>query len=66
MNTFGTRSYLPPCPIPPGTVHHYTLELFATDRRLKFRSPPKDAGIRTAVKGHTLATARLMGTYALA
>jgi phosphatidylethanolamine-binding protein (PEBP) family uncharacterized protein len=56
----------PPCPIPPGSIHHYTFELFATNQRLKFSSPPKDADIRAAVKGHTLATARLIGTYALA
>jgi Raf kinase inhibitor-like YbhB/YbcL family protein len=65
VNTFGTQSYLPPCPIPPGSVHHYAFELFATNQRLKFSSPPKDADIRAAVKGHTLATARLTGTYTL-
>jgi hypothetical protein len=65
VNTFGTQSYLPPCPIPPGSVHHYSFELFATNQRLKFGRPPKDADIRAAVKGHTLATARLIGTYAL-
>jgi Raf kinase inhibitor-like YbhB/YbcL family protein len=66
VNTFGPQSYLPPCPIPPRSIHHYTFELFATNQRLNFSSPPPDADIRAALKGHILATARLIGTYALA
>lgn len=64
-NTVGTQSYIPPCPLPVGSTHHYTFQLFASNALLHFARPPTDKDVRSALKGHTLATAQLVGTYAL-
>lgn len=64
-NTFGTQSYLPPCPLPVGSVHRYHFQLFASNTRFHFASPPTDRSVRSALRGHTLASAQLVGTYAL-
>jgi hypothetical protein len=64
-NSAGLRSYLAPCPLPPGSPHHYIFELFASAKPLKFGDSPNDAEVRAALKGNTLATARLVATYAL-
>jgi phosphatidylethanolamine-binding protein (PEBP) family uncharacterized protein len=56
---------LPPCPLPPGSTHHYIFELFASAKPLSFGDSPNDAEVRAALKGNTLASARLVATYAL-
>jgi Raf kinase inhibitor-like YbhB/YbcL family protein len=65
LDSFGLPFYLPPCPLPPGSTHHYVFELFASKRALRFALPPTDSQIRAALQGNVLASAALVGTYAL-
>jgi Raf kinase inhibitor-like YbhB/YbcL family protein len=65
LDSFGLPFYLPPCPLPPGSTHHYVFELFASKRVLRFALPPTDSQVRAALNGNVLASATLVGTYAL-
>jgi Raf kinase inhibitor-like YbhB/YbcL family protein len=54
--------YFGPCP-PPGKVHHYHFRVFALDSMLD-QKPGADADdLRAAMKGHTVASGELVGTY---
>ncbi len=62
INGFDHIGYNGPCP-PPGKMHHYHFRLFALDANL---TPGDNAGadaIRSAMNGHVLATAELVGTF---
>ena len=50
-------------PMPPIGRHRYFFKLYALDKRLGFYAPPDKAGLETAMKGHILAEAELVGTY---
>jgi Raf kinase inhibitor-like YbhB/YbcL family protein len=65
VNAFGLRSYLPPCPQPPGSTHRYVFELFAARATLTFAQAPKDSEVRSALKGNVLAAATLTGEFAI-
>ena len=60
-NDFGRTVYLGPAP--PSGTHRYYFRLFALDAELDL-TPASDRGqLDRAMKGHTLATAELMGRY---
>jgi Raf kinase inhibitor-like YbhB/YbcL family protein len=60
-NDFGRTSYGGPCP--PVGRHRYFFKLYALDTTLAAKSPANKAALETAMKGHVLAEATLMGTY---
>jgi Raf kinase inhibitor-like YbhB/YbcL family protein len=62
VNSFGKVGYNGPCP-PHGKPHHYHFRLYALDRKLNL-SPGADAAeVEEAIKGHTLASADLVGIF---
>jgi len=61
-NSTGGLGWTGPCP-PPGPAHHYVFRLYALDAALPLRRGADDAAFRRALRGHVLATARLVGVY---
>ena len=62
INGFEHIGYNGPCP-PPGKMHHYHFRLFALDSTLTPGDKPDAAALESAMKGHVLATAELVGTF---
>ena len=62
INGFDHIGYNGPCP-PPGKMHHYNFRLFALDSMLSPGDKPDAAALESAMKGHVLATAELVGTF---
>jgi Raf kinase inhibitor-like YbhB/YbcL family protein len=69
INSFDHIGYNGPCP-PPGKSHHYHFRLFALDSMLNPGDKPDTAAykpdaaaLESAMKGHVLATAELVGTF---
>lgn len=60
-NGFGKVGYGGPCP--PSGTHHYDFALYALDRKLGLTGAPSAAAVRSAMAGHVLAEAKLVGTY---
>ena len=60
FNDWKRDAYGGPCP--PIGRHRYFFKLYALDTRLDLRRPTK-AQLEEAMRGHILATAKLMGTY---
>lgn len=60
-NTTGENNYVPPCP--PSGVHHYTFKLYALDIVLNLSPTTDKAGLETAMQGHVLSQAELVGLY---
>jgi len=61
-NDSGEIGYMGPCP--PSGMHRYFARLFALDLELKLRPGAFYEEVRSAMDGHILARAELMGTYA--
>lgn len=60
-NDFPAANYGPACP-PKGTgLHHYIFELHALDTKLDLPEGANRQSLETAMQGHTIATARLVG-----
>jgi hypothetical protein len=62
VNDFPLNGYGGPCP-PPGKPHRYFFRLYALDTILDLRSPVHRKDVDSAMKGHVLAQAELMGTF---
>ena len=62
VNDFGKKKYSGPCP-PPGT-HRYYFKLYALDTTLNFPPKSKRKTVDSAIKGHIIVEATLMGKYA--
>ncbi len=62
VNDFGKNKYSGPCP-PPG-IHRYHFKLYALDTALDLPSKSKRKAVDSATKGHIIAEATLMGSYA--
>jgi Raf kinase inhibitor-like YbhB/YbcL family protein len=62
VNSFGTIGYKGPCP-PRGKPHHYHFRLFALDTKLDLRAGAGAKELEAAIKGHTLASTDLVGTF---
>ncbi|MDD5261131.1 MAG: YbhB/YbcL family Raf kinase inhibitor-like protein [Methylacidiphilales bacterium] len=59
-NDFGNTRY--DGPSPPSGTHRYYFQLFALDVVLELKSGEGRAALETAVKGHVISSATLMGT----
>jgi len=62
VNDFPMSGYGGPCP-PPGKPHRYFFRLYALDTILNLRAPVHRKDVDSAMQGHTLAQAELMGTF---
>lgn len=62
LNDWKRIGYGGPCP--PVGRHRYFFKLYALDIPLSFAHPPTKAQLEQAMKGHVLAHAELIGTYA--
>jgi Raf kinase inhibitor-like YbhB/YbcL family protein len=62
INDSGDLGYGGPCP-PPGKLHRYFFRLFALDTGLNLAPGVNRADLETAMEGHVLASATVMGTY---
>jgi Raf kinase inhibitor-like YbhB/YbcL family protein len=62
VNDFPMNGYGGPCP-PPGKPHRYFFRLYALDTILDLRAPVHRKDVDSAMKGHVLAQAELMGTF---
>ena len=61
-NDFRKTGYGGPCP-PVGKPHRYFFKLYALDRKLDLKSGAGKPELETAMKGHILGQAQLMGRY---
>ena len=61
VTSFGRPGYGGPCP--PSGTHRYFFKLFALDAVLTLPPPADAAALETAMRGHVLGNAQLMGTY---
>lgn len=61
-NDFGKIGYGGPCP-PPGPAHRYYFRLYALDSPLELGAGATRADMDSAMNGHILAHAELMGRY---
>lgn len=65
VNDFGEHGYGPPCPPKRHGMHRYIFRLYALDTQtLDLPSDAMVPDVERAAQPHTLATARLTGTYA--
>ena len=62
VNEFGKSKYSGPCP--PSGVHRYYFRLYALDTNVALPPKSKRKAVDSAIKGHILAEATLMGRYA--
>jgi Raf kinase inhibitor-like YbhB/YbcL family protein len=62
VNDFGKNKYSGPCP--PPELHRYYFKLYALDTTLDLPRKSKRKAIDSAIKGHVIAEATLMGRYA--
>jgi Raf kinase inhibitor-like YbhB/YbcL family protein len=61
-NSNGAQGWSPPCP-PGGGTHHYQFELYALDTEVPLMTTPTEPALYSAMRGHILARADLVGTY---
>jgi len=62
VNGFERIGYNGPCP-PPGKMHHYHFHLFALDSTLTPGDKADADAVQSAMRGHLVATAELVGTF---
>ena len=62
-NDCGKIGYGGPCP-PPGDPHRYFFKLYALDAKPNLKAGATKAELESAMKGHILAQAELIGKYA--
>lgn len=60
-NGAGKKSWYPPCP--PSGTHHYHFKLYALDKKVDLAEGSSKADLESAMQGHTVAQAELVGTY---
>ena len=61
-NDFGKIGYGGPCP-PPGGPHRYFFKLYAVNAKLNLKAGATKAEVESAMKGHILAHAEMIGKY---
>ena len=61
INTTGRKNYVPPCP--PTGAHRYYFKLYALDALLDLNEGMKLDELESAMQGHVLEKAELMGLY---
>ena len=60
-NTAGTNRYFGPCP--PDREHRYFFKLYALDKKLDLETGATKAEVESALEGHVLVQAELMGRF---
>jgi Raf kinase inhibitor-like YbhB/YbcL family protein len=63
LTDFGEPGYHGPCPPPGDKPHRYIFTLYALDTDFPFTSTTTYAVFRFTIRGHVLASARLIGRY---
>ncbi len=63
INDFGNTGYGGPCPPVGHGVHRYFFKFYALDTILDLGAGATKADLETAMDGHVLADARIMGRY---
>lgn len=61
-NSYGEFRYRGPCP-PPGKPHRYFFKLYALDSMLNLPEDSDKKALESAMEGHILGRAELVGTY---
>ena len=61
VNDFGKNKYSGPCP--PSGTHRYFFRLYALDKSLVLPSSSKRDALDSAMRGHVISEATLVGTY---
>ncbi len=61
-NDYPTQNYGPACPPAGSGLHHYIFDLYALDTVLDLPAGASRQELESAMGGHTLATAQLVGT----
>ena len=61
INDFGRKNYGGPCP--PSGTHRYFFKIYALDTELKLEEGITKDGLESAMKGHILGEAQLIGLY---
>jgi len=61
-NDYPNQMYGPACPPAGSGLHHYIFDLYALDARLDLPAGASRQELESAIAGHTLATAQLIGT----
>jgi phosphatidylethanolamine-binding protein (PEBP) family uncharacterized protein len=62
-NTFGMVGWSGPCPPPGDSAHRYVLHAYLLDRVVRLRAGFGEQQFRRALRGHVLASAKLVGLY---
>ena len=62
INGFGHIGYNGPCP-PAGKIHHYHFRLYALDSAVNLGDGADATTLTSAMKGHIVASAELVGTF---
>ena len=62
-NSFGKLGYSGPCPPAGDAAHRYVFHVYALDRRPSLRPGFTEAQLRKAMRGHVLASGKLVGRY---
>ena len=63
QNGRGNVGYMGPCPPPETGTHRYFFNLYALDTELGTKAKATKAGVLSAMEGHVLDEASLVGTY---
>ncbi len=63
VNDAHAAQYAGPCPPPGHGIHHYHFKLYALDIMLDLLPRAQRSDLETAMAGHILAEAELVGTY---
>lgn len=61
MNDSGRKKWCPPCP--PSGTHRYFFKIFALDQELNLSDGARRLDLKTALEGHVLDKAELIGLY---
>lgn len=62
-NSFGTIGWRGPCPPPGDPPHRYVFRVYVLNRRPALRIGFTDAQLRCAIRGHVVATGKIVGRY---
>ncbi len=62
-NAPGVNGYLPPCPPPGATPHHYVFEMYALDTKLDIPAASSRADLLKAMEGHIVGKAVYFGLF---
>jgi Raf kinase inhibitor-like YbhB/YbcL family protein len=63
INDFGRIGYDGPCPPRGHGKHHYHFKVYALDAKLDLKEGARKKDLETAMKGHILSSAEIVGVY---